>query len=101
VRDLSGQIRQGEGVVQRVGQKAMTRPPAGFLFLAHRSWRGVSSLQKRLWPSSPCALNEYTAFRSAVSPLQHCHQTQNFHCEKYFRVGRHLSQKLDHIPAPL
>jgi hypothetical protein len=29
---------------------------------------------------------------------QHCRQTQNCHCEKYHRVGRHLCQKLDHLP---
>jgi len=29
---------------------------------------------------------------------QHCRQTQNCHCEKYHRVGRHPCQKLDHLP---
>src|SRR5215813_14174897 len=34
-------------------------------------------------------------------PCQHyqrCRQTQNCHCEKYHRGGRHLCQKLDHLP---
>jgi len=34
-------------------------------------------------------------------PCQHyqrCRQTQNCHCEKYHRVGRHVCQKLDHLP---
>ena len=29
---------------------------------------------------------------------QHCRQTQNCHCKKYLRVGRHLCHKLDHLP---
>jgi hypothetical protein len=29
---------------------------------------------------------------------QHCRQTKNCHCEKYHRVGRHVCQKLDHLP---
>src|SRR5262249_50375439 len=33
-------------------------------------------------------------------PYQHCRQTQNCHCEKCHRVGRHLCQKLDHLPPP-
>jgi len=32
---------------------------------------------------------------------QRCRQTQNCHYEKYFRLGRHLCQKLDHLPPPL
>src|SRR5262249_12110550 len=31
---------------------------------------------------------------------QHCRQTQNCHCEKYHRVGRHMCQKFDHLSLP-
>src|SRR5436190_9620064 len=37
-------------------------------------------------------------------PSQHyqrCRQSQNCHCDKYFRVGRHVCQKLGHLLSPL
>src|SRR5262245_28818867 len=37
--------------------------------------------------------------RRRISESKHCRQTQNCHCEKYLRVGRHPCQKLDHPPA--
>jgi hypothetical protein len=51
-------------------------------------------------PGTNCDLrvNEYTALDQPSQHYQHCRQTQNCHCEKYHRVGRHLCQKLDHLP---
>src|SRR6516165_1313110 len=38
--------------------------------------------------------------RRRISESKHCRQTQNCHCEKYFRVGRHPCQKIDHLALP-
>ena len=46
-------------------------------------------------------LHQSFCMEPLVQPCQHyqgCRQTQNCHCEKYHRVGRHLCQKLDHLP---
>ena len=31
---------------------------------------------------------------------QHCRQSQNYHCDKYHRVGWHVCQKIDHLALP-
>jgi hypothetical protein len=39
-----------------------------------------------------------TALDQPFQPYQRCSKTQNCRCDKYHRVGRHLCQKLDHLP---
>jgi hypothetical protein len=45
-------------------------------------------------------LVKYTALGQPSQHYQHCRQSQNCHCEKYFRVGRHQCQKIDHLALP-
>jgi hypothetical protein len=46
---------------------------------------------------SDLRVNEYAALDQPFQHYQHCRQTKNCHCEKYFRVGRHVCQKLGHL----
>ena len=55
-------------------------------------------------PDELCLPTIKRARSRSLHPLQHyqrCRQTQNCHYEKYLRRGRHLCQKLNHLPPPL
>jgi hypothetical protein len=62
----------------------------------------LTEFARQLIKRGDCDLrvNEYAALDQPSQHYQHCRQTQNCHCEKYHRVGRHLCQKLDHLPPP-
>jgi hypothetical protein len=47
-----------------------------------------------------CARYELHRLDQPSQHYQHCRQTQNCHCEKYHRLGRHLCQKFDHLRPP-
>src|SRR5262245_7085755 len=74
-------------------------------FLQEHTKEQVRRLHK-MWRSGKRTACGHVARRSArqrghgldhpSQHYQHCRQTQNCHCEKYLRVGRHLCQKLDH-----
>jgi hypothetical protein len=55
-------------------------------------------------PDELCLPTVKRARSRSLHPLQHyqrCRQTQNCQYEKYLRRGRHLCQKLNHLPPPL
>src|SRR5262249_15610683 len=60
-----------------------------------------SLMSRRLTTAEPSCASTCTV-DDRLQLFQHyqrCRQTQNCHCKKYFRVSRHLRQKLDHCKS--
>jgi hypothetical protein len=85
-------------------QCAPPSPPETQAILCRRRHQARRPPLAKIRPGRPApAMGPGTAAAALDQPsqrYQHCRQSQNYHCDKYHRVGWHVCQKIDHLALP-